>query len=35
MTDYALFVGIMLKMKPIYYFTAQDIHHLERTFSVK
>ena len=34
-TDYALFVGIMLKMKPIFYFIVQDIHHLETTFSVK
>ena len=31
----ALFVGIMLKMKPIFYFIVQDIHHLETTFSVK
>ena len=34
-TDYALSVGIILKMKPIFYFIVQDIHHLETTFSVK
>ena len=27
--------GIMLKMKPIFYFIVHDIHHLETTFSVK